>query len=183
MKLKWTHNGDMKAYRIFVPAMIPLSVASDKVRALIRSYTKRADNKLNEIAAKLKNFPNPIPEEEFIVVKRDDAYFEYKKYFKKYIIEAAGKSAWVKPERTLQIGDIEKCTAEEFFAVTRRLKEIAFKIGIPALTFQVSPGTAYDEFLSKKYKAQSSLPICYLDLASGLDLNKLRFSLADFDTF
>ena len=81
------------------------------------------------------------------------------------------------------MGDIEKCPEEVFFRIIAKLKKIALALGAPALTLQFSPGLEYDTFLGKKYRAEESLPICYLNLTGEIDLSRLRFSLADFDTF
>ncbi|HEY3249926.1 MAG TPA: GNAT family N-acetyltransferase [Ignavibacteria bacterium] len=177
MKLKWTHDGNIKKYRIKVPAL-PASVFSGKSTA----YQKYVNTVLSNHISKKKYFENSLPHDEYIAVKHDEAYFRYKEYSKKYILDIAGKCVYVKAEKSLQIGDIERCSENEFFSILNKLKKIAFKIGIPIITFQVSPGIEYDRFLEKKYNAEESVAIGYINF-SNLELNKLRFTFADFDTF
>jgi GNAT superfamily N-acetyltransferase len=182
MKLKWTHNGYMNKYRIIVPAM-PLSLASAKVGALKKTYLKLAEAVLSKHESGSSYFENSIPQDEFIRIKHDTEYFSYKKYFKKYLATVSGKNVYLKADNTLQVGDIERCTYQEYEHVISDLKLIAFKMGVPVITFQVTPGTEQEGFLAKRYKAGESLPICFLNLKSELDLTKLKFTQADFDTF
>jgi hypothetical protein len=181
MKLKWTHNGFMNRYRVIVPAM-PLSIASSKVGALKKTYLKLAESVLSKHESS-GFFENSISQDEFIRIKHDEDYYSYKKYFKKYLVTVNGKNVYLKADNTLLIGDIERCSHHEFEHVISGLKLIAFKTGVPVITFQVSSGTEHDGFLAKKHKAEESLPACYLNLKSSLDLSKLKFTQADFDTF
>jgi hypothetical protein len=182
MKLKWTHNGNMKIFRMFVPTL-PLSVAARKSRTVGKMYNQRADRVLAKYSSRSDSFENPLTKSDYLVVKRDRSFFQYKKYSKKSILDIEGRCVYVKADKTLQVGDIERCSEEVFFRIIARLRKIAFELGAPALTLGFSPGVDYARFLEKKYRPRESLPICYLNLTSEVDLNGLRFSLADFDTF
>lgn len=182
MKLDWQHNGYMNKYKVIVPAL-PVSLASNKITALKKTYLKITGSVLSKYKTDVKYFENSVQQEDFIRVKHDEDYFRYKEYFKKYIISVHGRKVYLKIDNSLMVGDIERCGEKEFWQVIWGLKMIAFKTGVPVITFQVSPGTALDSFLAKKYKPEESLPVCYFSLAGDLDLSKLKFTLSDFDTF
>ncbi len=181
MKLKWTHDGYINRYKIGV-VTFPLAKIAQKVKFLSGIYTKYTDFILRKYKSSDKGFENPIPDENIIVL-RDENYFKYKEYFKKHILKLEGRNVYVKVDGSLLIGDIEKCTEEVFFSIIKKLRKLAFKLGAVNVVFQQSPGTEYDRYLSSRYKGEEGLQNCYLDLSSGLDLSKLRFSMADLDTF
>lgn len=182
MKLKWIHNGFINRYRIIVPSL-PISIAAGKTAVLKKIYENRSEKVFSKFRSPNEYFNNSISQDDFIRVKHDEKYFNYKKYFKKHIAMVNGKNVYLKTDNTLLIGDIERCSDQEFMQVIKVLKKAAFKIGAPVITFQLSPGTEQDKFLAGKYKAGESLPVCYLNLGSSLDLSKLKFTQADFDTF
>lgn len=182
MKLNWVHNGYMNKYKIIVPSL-PLSFIASRTGALKKKYLKIANSELAKLNSGEEYIDNSISRDEFIRVKHDKPFFIYKEYFKKHLISVNGKKVYLKIENTLQVGDIEARTEEEFWQVIKGLKIIAFKIGTPVITFQLSPGTRQNSFMAKKYKPEEVVPICYYDIKSNLDLAKLKFTFADFDTF
>ena len=181
MKLKWTHNGFINRYKIKT-FTFPFAKIAQKLKLFRGVYERYSDTVLNKYPAG-KYFDNSIGGDDYIIILRNENYFKYKEYSKKYILRIENTNVYLKEDGSLLIGDIEKIDYDNFTRIVSKLKKLSFRLGSLNVVFQLSPGIEYDRFLSQKYKAEESLPVCYLDLGSGLDLSKLRFSMADFDTF
>jgi hypothetical protein len=181
MKLNWTHNGDLKKYSIFVPAL-PLAGAATKFPAMQGIYDSYSMKILRKYITGTY-FQNSLAGENIIYTERDEKFYIYKQYCKKFILDVNGIGVYVKLGSSLQVGDMEKVDMQTFFRVLDKLKRLAFAVGAHCITFQFSPGVWMDNYLSIRYEPREGMPVCYLDFGSGLDLSNLKFTLADFDTF
>jgi hypothetical protein len=182
MKLKWTHDGFINRYRIKV-FTFPAAKIAQKIKFLSSLYGNYSEFILRRYESKKNCFENSISDSENIIILRDENYFSYKNYTKKYVLGIEGKNVYIKVDGSLLVGDIEKSDKEKFFKIIKKLKSLAFWLGAHNVVFQLSPAADYDAFLSERYEAEESLPVCYLDLGSGMELGRLKFSMADFDTF
>lgn len=181
-KLSWVHTENLNIYKFRVHT-IPLAYICSKVSFLGGIYKAYASWVISQKKCSKKFFVNPLIDETSGGVLRDEMYFEYKDYFKKDIIEINGKCVYIKAANALRVGDIESCTEEEFLQIVNKLQWLAWRLGCYAVYFYYSPGTKYGEYLSKKAQSEKGLAIGWVDLGSGKDLSKLKFSQADLDTF
>jgi hypothetical protein len=182
LKLKWIHRGYIKKYKINTLSP-PVSYAAKKLRPFNKIYNKYADSVISGYRAGKVSFSSSVNTGEYISVKHDDDFFKYKNYSKKYVIELYGKCVYFKIEGAMMIGDIEKCTEQEFWLIIKKLKQISFRLFIPAIIINICVDTDYDNYLSKALNAEENLPVCYFNLSDELDLDKLQFTAADIDTF
>jgi GNAT superfamily N-acetyltransferase len=118
-------------------------------------------------------------------VNRSEEYFNYKTYGENYLIQVKGINVWLKFDDTfLLIGDLEKCSETEFLVVIRKLKSIAFWMGLPHLRFHASSNT-WGERLFKQHGVPMEVryPIGGINFTHEIPLEKLKFTAADNDTF
>lgn len=181
-KLNWVHKEDMHLYKIKVTTLplAKLAHVFKKFSPLYLGFVKLFLLKNKSIRT---YFNNPNISESFGGIVRDENYFNYKTYYKKYFLEILGVSVWIKIEGYLIIGDIEKTDEEKFNKVLKKIKQLSFWIGASEILFQASPNSYLDNLLSKKYSYQKGVPIGYVSFNSNIDGSKLKFTAADFDTF
>lgn len=179
-KLHWQHEEKMQRYTISV-ATLPLEGLSRALTILKRPYAWWVNQLLPK--AETTHLKNSTVDEEFGGSLRDAAFFRYKFFLKSRISPVGGLNVWLKAEGGLLIGDIELGSDAELERCLKALKQKARWLGIPKITFQVSPGAKLDRFFAARYSAHDSWAIGYKDYGSGLPLNKLRFTYGDLDTF
>lgn len=182
-KLDWIHQPDLNIYEFRV-ATIPLSRAANKLRFLKPLYNLYSGFFLNRSRSDKRYIRSSVIDDDTGGVKRDEKFFNYKSYFKHYILQlCGGKNLWVKLDGILWIGDIEKCTNEELRCILKKLKRLARWLGADKIVFHVSPGTYFDTMLSKDYTPRDKAPAGFVDFGSGIDPQKIKYTSADFDTF
>jgi hypothetical protein len=123
--------------------------------------------------------------EEIPVVDHSAEFFAYKTYSKNYLIQLNGINLWLKFDDTfLLIGDFETCSEAEFEQTIKRLKRLAFFIGLPHLRFQTSSSTKGEHLFQKFGSAmQVNYPVGGVNFSGEIPLEKLKFTGADNDTF
>lgn len=183
-KLNWADNGNLIKYCIKVKTL--------PVSKLVHYLNREGLNNLYArfcawflSSGKLKNFEKES--EKFpAVIEKSKAFYQYKKYFtQRFIIGSKEANAWVKPESSLQIGDMyfaDPAGIPAFFAMLRRR---CFWIGISEITFICSPLYPYNKALEQLPGAtkSDSLPFCHL---AGWDDElpaQMAICQADMDTF
>jgi len=181
-KLDWKSIEHMERFTIPVNSF-PLKSLSRHFEWTKSIYKKYANWVLHKhsLPAEL-GLSNSVFAEGFGGVYRDIRYLKYKTYGDTKVIKMGNAKVWLKIQNGLIIGDLE--TAEhDFDAIIDALKKIAKQLGVPNISFQVSPGTQLHTLFAKKYKPIPSFPVIFLDLGAGIPLNKLKFSFADIDIF
>jgi GNAT superfamily N-acetyltransferase len=183
-KLGWKHEENLNIYKIKV-LTFPAGYICNKAKILREFYKWYSGLILKSRLSKKKYFENPLTSksEGLYGIERSSDFFDYKKYMSKYLAEVNGKCVYLKAASALRVGDVEKCTEEEFDLIVKKLKSLARLLGNYAVIFYCSPGVNYDNYLKKKYTASEGLPIGWVDFGSGLDLSKLKFTQADLDTY
>ncbi|MGD1844160.1 MAG: GNAT family N-acetyltransferase [Salibacteraceae bacterium] len=179
-KLHWQHEELMQRYTIPV-ATLPLEAVSRALSFLRKPYELWVNRCLPK--APETELPNSVIEGTYGGTARDTAFFKYKFFLHSRLSRIGGKLVWLKAEGGLLIGDVEQCNSEEFSQFLKALRRKAFWLGIPKITFQVSPGAPLDHLLKSHYPAYDSWAIGYKDYGSGLPLHRLRFTYGDLDTF
>ncbi len=184
MKLGWVHKENLNICKLWV-FTFPLAYICAKLSFLNGIYQVYARAILRSKLSERKFFDNPLIDGDSGGVLRNEDFFNYKNYIKKELIEIKGKCIYVKTAGKLRIGDIEKTDEESFYKIVKKLRQIARLLGCYAVVFYYTPSVEYEKFLSNRFASACSkgLPICWLDLDSGLELDLLKFSQADLDTY
>ncbi|HEY6978750.1 MAG TPA: GNAT family N-acetyltransferase [Chitinophagaceae bacterium] len=145
-------------------------------------YKKYTDWILRKYLFSEQGLANSVMAEGFGGVHRDDRYLKYKTYSDTKVIKTGTAKVWVKIQNGLFIGDLQ--TSEyDFDIVIDTIKKIASRLGIKNIFFQISPGTSLHALFSKSFKSQTSFPVIFMDMGSGIPLSKLKFTFADIDIF
>lgn len=129
-------------------------------------------------------FPNPLMSEGFVCHQYEDNFFKYKNGFQKHFhIMLADCRFYLKFDRILHVGYFDFPNKEQLGQALKQLKQIARRIGINEVLFQVDPVTQQYQGLKSFLPAQGSWPIGYLCFDGHFDINKAAFNYADLDTF
>jgi hypothetical protein len=182
VKLGWVTTEMMERFSISMKAL-PLESLSRKfnwTRSIYRSYAQRG---LNKYFYSRHGLPNSLFMADSGGVYRDDKYLQYKTYSSSQVMQLGSCKIWYKIQNGFVIGDMEPGTPQDFEKTIDRLKKLCSRLGIREINFQVSPGTVLAELFRKKATGTPSFPVMFLDLASNLDLTKVKFTLADIDIF
>lgn len=180
-RLGWESAEYMDLFILPAPAL-PLEYLARKLRWtrwLYRRYTRLV---LRGCLLPVDGILNGLLEEGFAGVFRDATYLRYKTYHSTLVIQAGEAKAWIKPGASLFVGDME-VNGSQFDGAIRGLKRTAQKLGIPRISFQVSPGTHLHRLLAQHIEPSPSFPIMIKDLGAGLPPGRLKFTFADVDIF
>lgn len=182
-KLNWIHFDDLISYQIKVKCIPWIRIKkivhlSQKIHNLWGSF-------ILQLLPKGKAFTSSAKDINIPVIDHSEDFFKYKTYEKNYLLNVNGINVWLKfDELFLLIGDIEKCNEEEFLKVIGKLKKIAFLIGLPHIRFTGSSNTWGIEMF-KKYgvKMDNTYPVGGINFTNAIPLEKMKFTMADNDTF
>ena len=182
-RLGWSHFDDLTPYLIRVKC-IPWIRIKNTFRLPQSMHNKWCRFQLNRLKKGLP-FNSSCLTDDNPVVDHSEAFFSYKTYGENYLIQVKGINVWLKFDDTfLLIGDLEKCSEAEFLVVIRKLKNIAFWMGLPHLRFHASSNT-WGERMFKKHGVP--MEVCYpiggINFTHEIPLEKMKFTAADNDTF
>lgn len=181
-RLSWIHKEDMINYTATV-ATLPLAALARQVSLVDLLYKYYVKGVMKFYRTKKHFFVNSVLREGVGGVLHDLNFFKYKSFNDNFLIDLNGVTAWVKVDGCLLVGDIELIGLQHFEKVWNGLKRIAFITGCTKVIFPLSPGCAWDNLLKEKVKAEKGMYIGFLDLQSGLPLEKFKYVGADYDTF
>ncbi|MBV9214589.1 MAG: GNAT family N-acetyltransferase [Acidobacteria bacterium] len=182
-RLGWSTNGSFHAYDFFAPTL-PLAAMRSKdamrpvpsVAKAFESYLVHYDPPENSVIESGKGG-----------VKRDADLLTYKpETSTRFVVEVEGIKVWLALHRgVIGIGDMGPFySSEQVKRVIKKLRSICIRGGIVRMVTYASPGCKLDRALEDAgYKPRIGLPICHLDLGSGLPLDNFKFVYGDFDTF
>ncbi|MEI6764189.1 MAG: GNAT family N-acetyltransferase [Bacteroidota bacterium] len=183
-KLDWEHIEDMQAWLVRVKC---LSWARCKKMFHLPDSLFWLNTRFVLALCKKGKVPfqNSVISEDIAGIERNADFFKYKTYEKNYVISVKGKSVWIKPDTSFfKIGDMEHCTEREFRAIVRRLKILAFFMGLPYLRYHCSPGTYFEKmFAEHGRKHDATFPVGWVNFNSPFKLEQLKFTMCDNDTF
>lgn len=181
-RLNWTHKENMINYETSV-LTFPCAAIAKKfsfLAPLHRAFTKLV---LQFFKAEKSFISNSAISFEHGGVYRSKEFFNYKSFYNNYLVSIGDRTAWIKVDGTLLVGDIELSEVNNVELIEKKLKRLAFWLGCNKIMFPVGKDTAWDILLKGKMKSVEGIYIGYLDLQSGLPLENFKFVLADFDTF
>jgi len=183
-KLNWQHVEDMHAYlvRVHCITWIRFKKTFHLPDSLFYKYSKLI---LSAWKKGKVPFENSVVDREFAGIYRNNEFFQYKTYEKSFVLSINGKSVWLKTDGNyLLIGDMERCSEEEFKKVIKKLKTLAFLLGLPYLRYHCSPDVYFEKFFAEiALRYETSYPVGWCNFNSGLELKNLKFTMCDNDTF
>jgi len=182
-RLGWSHFDDLTPYLIRVKC-IPWIRLKNTFRLPQSIHNKWCRFILNRLK-KGQPFSSSCKTDDTPVVDHSKDFFTYKTYAENYLIQLKGINVWLKFDDTfLIIGDLEQCTDEKFLETIKSLKRIALWMGLPHLRFHASPNT-WGEMVFKKYgeAMELSYPVGGINFTQEIQLEKMKFTAADNDTF
>ncbi len=181
-KLGWNLLGRMQAF--VIPCVtLPVAKAVRKLsfaNALFDSVTRRVFRKCTIPS---QNYRNSLIEEGWLGVEYSPDFFAYKTFTNNFHIKLDGVTAWIKADRNLLVGDLNFKTDLALERAIVRLRRFAALSGFTEIIIQASSETRLLAYLEARYSSRLSWTIGYIDLGSGLPINKLRCNFGDFDTF
>lgn len=180
--LQWSHVSDMRNYTLKV-FTFPLSAICKKYPFLLPLYNRYVNFKLKGMKAEASFFKSSAIYKDNGGVCRDDAFYNYKKFYNNHIIRLGKHNVWFKVDGALFIGDIEYIEGADIKFLIDLIEMLAFRLGCIEVVFPVCTGTLWDLSLNPILSSSKGLALCLIDLQSGLPLDKFKFSAADFDTF
>lgn len=181
-KLNWKHPENMILYSVKVKTL-PIAALTRRFPifdSLYRPFTKLI---ISLYKSDAEFVPNSVISKEFGGVYRDSLFSNYKSFNNNHIIALSDRNAWVKVDGALLVGDIEIKQINNAETVLADLKRIAFWLGCSKVVFPVTKGIVWDDVFRNKMKSEDGIAVGYLDLQSGLSLEKFKYVLADHDTF
>lgn len=181
-KLAWIHREDLETYRLKV-STLPLAYVCGKLPVLKGLYNVYSRAVLKGRQSGRKFFGNSFTDAGYYGLDRSADFFDYKSGESRYLAEVNGKCVHLKVSSALRVGDVESCSAEEFTAILKKLKSLARLLGCYAVIFCSSPGSVFEPLLTGAAEKQKGLPVGWVDLGSGLELDKLKFAQIDLDTY
>lgn len=116
-------------------------------------------------------------------VQRDAAHFAYRCFTPNHILRLATQRVWVKVAGGLLVGDMDVGTPIQFRATLAALHQIAQRLGVRRIIFQVSPQTPLHQQLQTYAPAQPSWPVVCRAFHPDFPADSLRLSWGDGDTF
>jgi len=182
-KLGWVHFDDMEVYTIRAPGFSWYRIR--KYLKLSDALHKRRGNRILNKQKPGKPFTSSCQSEDVPVIDHSADFFKYKTYEKNYLLNIEGLNVWLKFDTDfLYVGDIEKSSEEKTLRVIRALKSLARRMFIPHIRFQGSTGTPLSQFFAKHgQKMEAKHPIGGVHFGHEIPLEKIKFTMADNDTF
>lgn len=180
--LSWTKQEHMNLYKIKITTL-PIARICQKNDALSFLYKGYLRTLLAFYKNKFGSFNASTNQDDNISIPTDSVYMQYKTYGGNFIVNLNGTKAWIKVNNALLVGDIERTTDEISHNTIKALKRFALLAGCRHIIFSFSKGTFWDAELSKYATSEEGFPVAYLDLGSGLPLQKLALSFSAIDTF
>ena len=182
-KLGWVHFDDMEVYTIRAPGISWYRIR--KYLKLSDALHKRRGNRILNKQKPGKPFTSSCQSEDVPVIDHSADFFSYKTYEKNYLLNIEGLNVWLKFDtHFIYVGDIEKSSEEKTLRVIQALKSLARRMFIPHIRFQGSTGTPLSQFFAKYgLKLEAKHPIGGVNFSHEIPLEKIKFTMADNDTF
>ena len=181
-KLNWQFTDNMRDYQLRVPTL-PLAAVAKKIRFVSPLYLAYTRFILSFYRSDKEFQPNSAINLNYGGVHRSKGFFQYKSFYKNYLIQIAGQTAWIKIDGGLLIGDIEPSSKNNADQLISKIKKLAVLLGCTKIFFSVGKDTYWDHMLRAKLPCEENTYVGYLDLKSGLPLENFKYMMADYDTF
>lgn len=181
VKLSWRMTETMSCY-IIPTGIIHVEKLVQKIPFLGGKFKQYQQRVLSRYVVSQKGIENSVFGDGFGGVNRNAHYIQYKTYHETQVIRIGQALLWIKIKNGLIIGDIN-CAEDDFEGMMAGVKKLAFKLGLKEIHFHTSHQTRLSALFSKKYEAIPSFHVLFKDLGSAIQLDKIKFTFADVDTF
>ena len=181
-KLDWHITEVMDRFHIRVKGGLPLEKIAYKFPILRKAYVRYQQWVLKGYLKTKYGMPNSALSGDSNGVYHNADYLKYKTYSSTIVIEVEGARFWIKLQNGIQIGDIENLN-NNFNTTIAKLRQLARKLGVTGIHFQVSPGTSLHRLFAEHYQPEPSFPVIFRDLGYNLATENIKFTLADIDIF
>jgi GNAT superfamily N-acetyltransferase len=181
-KLDWQIAEVMDRFHIPVKGGLPLEKIAHKFPALRKAYSRYQQWILKGHLQTAHGITNSVLTGNGNGVYRDAGYLKYKTYSPTTVIKIEGVLFWIKLQNGIQIGDIENI-GDNFNVAIASLRQLARKLGVAGIHFQISPDTPLHDLFAQYYQPEPSFPVIFKDLGYGLTTENIKFTLADIDIF
>lgn len=182
-KLTWTNKEDLLVYLIRVPCLPVI-----RLSGIFSSLKDWPEARMNTMLAKLpegKPFANSVLAGGHAGVEHSPEFYAYKRSNANFLVKVKGVNMWLKvTDMFLVIGDVEQCTNEALDKALRHLKLLCFISGVPYLRFHCSSGSYWESYFQANGRLyQTSYAIIRHDIGSGENVDNIKFTASDNDTF
>jgi len=176
-KLGWKEHIHMQRFHVKVPTL-PISKILNKLGSN-SFYTLFFSEKISkEALEKLQSNSSQFRQ------KFTKSFIDYKNSFNNhFFIELYDCVFWVKIQSIMNIGLVQAPSETSLKKATRKLRRIAFFLGIKELLFQIDSATPVASYLTKIVVPKKSWLIGYLDFDPTINLEEFLFTYADLDTY
>ncbi len=182
-KMGWIYSDEKTSTFILKSQTIPFSKFFRKFNSISFLYQWYSQLILSFYKTGEPQFENSLSGNEFGYVVHDKDYFNYKTYTKKHVITLDDCKVWIRADGELKVGDIEKRSDINFDKLLKKLKFISQLLGCTEIHFTVSKESIFYEALKARLKGIESFYVGRYDLGLEFEMSKVKFTMADFDTF
>ena len=181
IKLKWQMTETMNCFIIPV-GIIPLEAITRKLSFLREPFKKYQQQVLKDYLVPLKGIENSVFVDGYAGVNRNAHYLNYKTYSDTQVIKIGESLLWIKIKNGLIIGDM-KCTEEDFEETMDKLHKLTARLGLRQIQFHTSHLTTLSGLFAERYNAIPSFHVLFKDFGTNIQMDKIKFTFADIDTF
>lgn len=180
-KLDWVHFDDYQSFHS--PANFFNSTKLERIGISKEKIRERGESMLKKQEKRVA-FDNSLSKD-FIRILHDQNYFNYKIYAENFVIETESYQVWCKlTNMFLLVGDLSCQTLDEFKFVYKELLKLSKRLLVPHVRFQVSSETKLFSWCKELgLEMGNTYPIAGLKIDPDFELEKMKFTLSDIDTF
>ncbi len=183
--LDFIDNECFKGYCVKINTL-PLSSLAKRYPA-VNFFYKPYFLFLHKLFFKKQNyFLNFKKEMNYNEIEKDNDYIKYKSsYSSSEVLEIGSVRFFIKLNKdgSIGIGDVDKCSIIEISSSIKKLKIIAFLMGVRILQFEMSKDHILDQILCSQYNAINERRLLYLPLDENINGETIKFTYCDLDTF
>lgn len=152
------------------------------IPGLRRLVRRHRDLRLAKLAAPHGAIANSVLGDGYHGIRRDAAWFAYKRYGGTHIVELAGATIWLKPGNSLWVGDIDVAPGD-FYKAIEALGRLACRLGMREIHFHACPGTTLHRLLAARVQPTPGFPVIFKVFDASVPVERIRFTGADIDIF
>lgn len=179
-KLEWEHFDDYHSFnkRVQCFPWIRAKKTFPFLKGIHKAIQTKQINRLKDIKGFENSIDNKHPQ-----VLHDSEFHNYKKFQNSFLKDINGVKCWFKfDDIFLLVGDLS--FNGDFKAAHKEIEKLSKKLGIPHVKYQISSETKlFEECKNNDFTVGNTYPIAGINLEESFPLNKMKFTLADFDTF
>lgn len=180
-KLHWLVTEQMECF-VIQSGGFPWHKVFNKLPFLTGGFSAYQKKQISKYVLPQQGIANSVFEDGFAGVYRDNNYLNYKTYTPNYVIKTGNSILWIKIGATLVIGDILIKPAD-FDDMMHHLLKLARKLGIAEVYFHTSTGTALHSLFLSRWEPIPSFAVLFQDFKGDIEIDKIKFTSADIDTF